>query len=175
MQTNVKDYRDIAPRVAAAWAPGRDASTRKTVFRGGFGIFYDRFALTNVLAEERYNGVVQQQYVITDPSFFPNVPAISSLAGNQSTQAIQQIDSHLRAPQLMQSAITVERQLPKRTTLAATYTNSHTLHVLRSRYQCSPAREWLVSISESRPNLSNDFVWNLQPESNDCKYEFESE
>ena len=32
----------------------------------------------------------------------------------------------------MQSAATLERQLPKNTTLALTYTNSHGLHILRS-------------------------------------------
>ena len=38
----------------------------------------------------------------------------------------------LRAPYLMQTAFTVERQLPRNTTLAITYTNSHGLHILRS-------------------------------------------
>ena len=57
---------------------------------------------------------------------------MSSLVGLQSAQVIQEVDAHLRAPYLMQAAFTAERQLPKNTTLALTYSNSHGLHELRS-------------------------------------------
>ncbi len=43
-QTNIHDWRDLAPRLAFAWAPGGGGQKRaKTVLRAGFGIFYDRF------------------------------------------------------------------------------------------------------------------------------------
>jgi len=133
-QTNIHDLRDWAPRIGLAWAPG--AGTRslrpKTVIRAGFGMFYDRFALANTLTAQRFNGVVQQQFVVTDPTFYPSIPAIASLAGSQSTQVVQEISAQLRAPYIMQSALSVERQLPANTTLAVTYTNSHGLHELRS-------------------------------------------
>lgn len=45
---------------------------------------------------------------------------------------IDEISSRLRAPYIVQSAATVERQLPHNTIIAVTYTNSHGLHVLRS-------------------------------------------
>ena len=133
VQTNISDHADIAPRVAFAWAPASAKNrTPKTVIRGGFGIFYDRFILANTLTALRYNGTVQQQYLITNPDTFPAVPAISSLNASRSPQAIQEVDAHLRAPSLMQSAATLERQLPRNSTLAITYTNSHGLHILRS-------------------------------------------
>jgi len=131
-QTVVHDLRDWAPRIGIAWAPGAAGSLQpKTVLRGGFGMFYDRLSVANILQAARYNGVVEQQYVVTNPSFYPAIPPSSAL-GNGNQQAIRELDSNLRAPYVMQSALTLERQLPKSTTLAVTYTNSHSLHVLRS-------------------------------------------
>ncbi len=132
-QTNIHDGRDFAPRVAFAWAPGAsNKAPSKTVIRGGFGMFYDRFALGNTLTADRFNGIVQQQYVVTNPDFFPDLPSLATLAGSRASQTIWEKDAHLRAPYIMQSAATLERQLPKNSTLALTYTNSHGLHVLRS-------------------------------------------
>lgn len=133
IQTNIHDRRDFAPRFGFAWAPRSAGRTHpKLVLRGGFGIFYDRFPLTDTITALRYNGVNQQQYVITNPDFYPNIPPISALAEFQSTQVIEEKDADLRAPYLMQSAFTAERQLARSTTLALTYTNTHGLHQLRS-------------------------------------------
>jgi hypothetical protein len=133
-QPDIHDRGDIAPRVGFAWAPGGHANNPrpKTVLRGGFGIFYDRFSLSNLLTAARYNGIVQQQYVVTNPDFFPNVPSPGALAGFQSQQVIQQLSPTLRSPYVLQSAATLERQLPKSTTVAVTYTNSRGFRELRS-------------------------------------------
>ena len=134
-QTNIHDWRDIAPRFGIAWAPGvaKGNSHAKTVIRAGFGTFYDRFSLSNTLTAERYDGDVQQQYVVTTPDFFPAIPPISVIAGFQTPQTIQRKSPALRAPYIMQSAVSVERQLPLNTTIAITYANSHGLHMLRSQ------------------------------------------
>ena len=64
--------------LAVAGRPGAKQNARpKTVLRAGFGMFYDRFALANTLAAKRFNGVVQQQYVVTNPDFFPIAMASS--------------------------------------------------------------------------------------------------
>ncbi|HWE52925.1 MAG TPA: carboxypeptidase regulatory-like domain-containing protein [Bryobacteraceae bacterium] len=134
-QTNVRAGKDFAPRVGIAWAPGATGNkTSKTVLRAGFGVFYDRFSLSNTLAADRYNGLVQQQYVIVNPTFFPNIPSLTTLAAlPTSTLSTREVDSHLQSPMLMQSAFTVERQLPKKSTLAVTYTNSHGIHEFISK------------------------------------------
>ena len=125
-QTNIHDWRDFAPRLAIAWAPGGTAKNPrpKTVLRAGFGIFYDRFVLGNILTARRYNGILQRQYVITNPDSFPSLPSLNGI------QIIDALSSNLRAPYTMQSSVTLERQLPWNTTLAVTYTNSHGLHQL---------------------------------------------
>ncbi len=70
--------------------------------------------------------------MVTNPDFFPAVPAIPVIAGFQAPQTIQQISPTIRAPYIIQSAVSVERQLPRNTTLAITYANAHGLHLLRS-------------------------------------------
>src|SRR5262249_40692640 len=134
-QTNIHDWRDVAPRIGGAWAPGTggENSRPKSVVRAGVGGFYDRFVLSDNLTALRYNGIVQQQFVVANPDFFPTIPALSTLAGFQPTQTIQQISATLRAPYIMQSAVSFERQLPFNTTVAVTYANSHGLHLLRSQ------------------------------------------
>lgn len=125
-QTNIHDWLDFAPRVGVAWAPAgnRAGANPKTVLRAGFGMFYQRLDIASVLASERFNGLVQQQYVVTNPDFFPSIPAVSSLPlGSQ--QATEKLSPNLRAPYLMETAVSIEHQLPAHTTLALTYVNSH--------------------------------------------------
>src|SRR5206468_11994045 len=43
------------------------------------------------------------------------------------------VNSNLVAPTFYQSMVSLERQLPRNTTVAVTFANSHGLHVLRSR------------------------------------------
>jgi hypothetical protein len=85
----------------------------------------------------RYNGAVQQQYVVSNPDFFPTIPALSSFSGGASSSTIQ-TNPILRAPYLMQSALGLERQLPLKTTIAVTYANSHGLHQFRSQDMNAP-------------------------------------
>ena len=129
-QTNLHDRRDFGPRFGFAWAPafGKRNAAPKTVIRAGFGIFYQRFDIVNLLTAERYSGSKQQQYVVTNPDFFPSIPPISSLARFGSQKTTEQLSSHLRAPYLLESAIAIERQLPAHTTAVVTYVNSHGVH-----------------------------------------------
>ena len=142
-QTNIHDWHDFAPRLGIAWAPGaKGGRNGKTVIRGGYGLFYDRFSDNYTLQAIRFNGVNQQQYILQNPSLLVPVegstvknpvPSIGSLGAQQLPQTIRQVDQNLRAPNVMQGALGVERQLPYNTTLAVTFTNSHAIHLLRTR------------------------------------------
>ena len=141
-QNNISDHADFAPRIAFAWGIGGSGRSRtpKTVIRGGFGMFYDRFTETYTLQAERQNGVSQLVYQVTNPSFFCPlapapcpVPSIASLGVQAQQPSIREVDSGLRSPYIMQAVATLERQLPKNTTLSMTYTNSRGVHELRSR------------------------------------------
>jgi len=133
-QNNLGHHADIAPRVGFAWGFGKGKSRQPlTVLRAGAGIFYDRFSESLTLQARRLDGVTQQQFLIPFPDFYPDVPPLETLTGNETPQTIRKVDSNLCAPYVVQTAIGLERQLPKNITIAITYTNSHGVHTLRSR------------------------------------------
>jgi hypothetical protein len=133
-QNNLSDHASIAPRVGFAWGIGKGQSRQpRTVLRAGAGIFYDRLSEGLTLQARRLNGITQQQFLISFPDFYPDVPSLESLTENQVPQAVRRVDSNLGAPYVVQTAIGLERQLPKNISIAITYMNSHGVHTLRSR------------------------------------------
>jgi hypothetical protein len=95
------------------------------VLRAGWGIFYDRFTNDLVLQAERQNGVLQQEYIVTNPSFYPNIPPVSTLQSSDTgVPTIYRIQPNLHAPYTMQTAITLERQLSKFVNMTLSYVNS---------------------------------------------------
>jgi len=92
-----------ASQVDAGLFVGDDWRVRHNVtlslgVRYGFGMFYSRFDISNTETAERCNGIVQQEYIVNNPNFFPNVPSIASLTAFPSASTIQEVSSTLRAP-----------------------------------------------------------------------------
>ena len=129
-QNAIHDHADLAPRLGFAWGIGGGGkSAPKTVLRGGFGLFYDRFTNTLVLNADRLNGVTQQQYIVDNPTYTLPPPVPTSSA---TPQAIYQISPNLHAPYIMQSAFSLERQVTKIANVTLTYLNSRGVHQLLS-------------------------------------------
>ncbi|MGB0007315.1 MAG: carboxypeptidase regulatory-like domain-containing protein [Candidatus Sulfotelmatobacter sp.] len=124
-QTGIQDHADWAPRFGFAWGVGGRSAPPKVVLRGGFGIFYERFMEEQILEAERLNGITQEQFVIDNPTC-PSLTDFSSCTGAvvPATPTTYQISPRLHAPYTMQTAISVERQLTKVSTLNVTYLNS---------------------------------------------------
>lgn len=147
-QNNINSKFNFAPRAAFAWSPDAGAQRRqlRTVIRGGFGIFYDRFNDTLLSQTERFNGTNQQQFVVTTNSpggatilgLFPNVPTIEQLTAFAVPQTIRQMAEDISTPYTLQTSFGVERQLPYRTTLSVNFVNANTRSVLRSRNVNAP-------------------------------------
>jgi len=130
-QTDIHDHTDLAPRLGFAWGVGGRSAPPKVVIRGGAGIFYDRFPSGQILQAERFNGIAEQQFIISQPTCFPGLDqplSLSSLsscgAATSGKSAIYQISPSLYAPYTLQSAVSVERQLSKAATVSVTYLNS---------------------------------------------------
>jgi len=130
-QDNIDSNFNFAPRIGFAWQPGGPQS--KTVLRGGFGIFYDRISENLTMTALRLNGINQQQFTVQDPDFFPNIPTVDQLLAFSTPGTVYRLQEGIRTPYTMQSVMSVERQLPHNFTVAASYINVRTLHVLRTR------------------------------------------
>ncbi len=122
-QNDIHDRADWAPRIGFAWGVGGKSAPPKVVIRGGFGIFYDRFQSEQILQAERVNGVVQQQFVIDNPTCFP-VATNCDLSATVATPTVYQVSPRLHAPYTLQTAVSVERQVTKSATVSVTYLNS---------------------------------------------------
>jgi len=146
-QTNIQDLRDFAPRVGIAWAPPtKNGVAPKTVLRFGSGVFYGRVGTSVIQQALRFNGVTQQQYVIQNPLFYPVVPPVAQLqsAVDQQTRTSYTLDPRLRAAASGIAAFTIERELPWKTSVSATYFVQRMIHHLQ-----------LVNINSPLPGTYN--------------------
>ena len=159
-QNRINDHADFGPRISFAWALGGGNKPAKTVIRGGYGWFFDRFQSTYVLQAIRQNGINQQQFVIKNPA-----PGETSLpAASDAAPTTYSISPSLRAPTNMQTAIGVEHRFGKNITLSTTYINSRGLHQLYSDNINAflPGTYDIVTGTGVRPNGINENLYQYQ-------------
>ena len=150
-QTNIGSKFNFAPRLAFAWSPGAANSTKPPtmVIRAGGGVFYNRFSEASTLQANRYNGVNQQQFFVSEvPLYdengqfvqptaspldaFPNVPSVNTLTG-LNEQITWRVADDLQAPVVYMGGTQVERQLPYKFTMFAGLFMMRIQHVIRAR------------------------------------------
>lgn len=146
-QNQIHDHADWAPRIGVAWGLGGDGKAApKTVLRGGFGIFYDRFGYNLIEQATLLNGVTQQKAVVENPNFFSTDPqqwpSFNTLTAQGSPTAYQ-ISATLRSPYTIQAAGSIERQVTKAATVSVTYLNSRGEHAFYLNNVNAPA-PWLA-------------------------------
>lgn len=185
-QTNLSDNMNFAPRFSFAWSPGAGGNNQpKTVFRGGFGIFYDRISENLTLQAQRFNGTSQLNLVVNsldpdparraaalallDQAVFTvdgvtNAPtAAQILAALPQSNTIRVISPELQAPYIMQTALGIERQLPNRATLSVFYIGSRTLHAMRMRNINAPiCPEQINCLNAPRPNPAAGNIYQYE-------------
>ncbi|MGH9605190.1 MAG: carboxypeptidase regulatory-like domain-containing protein [Terracidiphilus sp.] len=179
-QNHTGDHADWAPRVAFAYALDghKKGAQPKTVLRGGFGMFYDRFGVGNLMSlEELNNGPnSQKQYVINDPTCFTNTslsPNFLASCGSATANPpqIYQISPTYRSPDSEIFSTSLEHQLTKAATLTFTYVHSYGVHQLVTRdsnaylpgtYSCDSSGA--CTASQPRPDPSLGIVHQYDPE-----------
>ena len=140
-KTEQPPAKDAAPAAAPAAAAGAAAakpkppSQPKTVIRGGFGIFYNRISEDLSLQAARYNGINQQQFVVTDPAvlnLFPAIPPVTLLTAFAQPQTRRELAAALAPPASFRGSFSLERLLPRKVKLTLTYSHSNSLHTTRT-------------------------------------------
>jgi Carboxypeptidase regulatory-like domain len=147
-QSGIADKNDWAPRLSFAYGLGNSNKPPKTVIRGGYGFFYDRFDLDAILQADRLNANANsplREAVIQNPTCYnPNsitaadLPACEEAGSTSSKAAVYQIAPTLHAPVNEQAAGSIERQLTKGSTVALTYLYSLGQHQLITRNANAP-------------------------------------
>ena len=138
-ETHVHDLTDFGPRFAIAWSPKTaNGATPKIVVRAGAGLFYQRPGTGFLLQAAHFNGVNQQQFIINDPTFFPNVPPPASFETGQQPITTWHFDAGDHVPRAFISVLTLERQLPGKTTVSGNWVHAHGTHFITTVNVNSP-------------------------------------
>jgi carboxypeptidase family protein len=127
-QNYISNPRNFAPRVSFALAPSR---SRKIVFRGGAGIFYETTGQAAIADMLRFNGQTLRQIVLSNPTY-PNPFTVDAVA-QTLPNAIVRFAPDLRLPYDLHYSFSVETQLQKSTIFTATYSGIRGFDLFRSR------------------------------------------
>jgi hypothetical protein len=130
-QNYLTDHHDFAPRVSVRYGVGRAGSTPKTVLNTGFGIFYDRYQLGNIITTLESNGLNQLQTQIIgavpngcSPQDLGACTGGTSSAGNKTVSA----SPNLRTPYTLHYAVGVDQQLFRGATVSVNYVIANGVH-----------------------------------------------
>lgn len=148
-QNHITDHNDWAPRVSMAYAldGGKNNKKTKTVLRGGYGLFYDRFQSNNLLTINRAN--IQNRIVVNNPTCGSttssgtqatsldqiDLSSCTSTIGSSTTSVPvkYEVAPHFHSPYTGQAGVGLERQLTAGTSLTLTYLHSFGVHQLVTR------------------------------------------
>jgi carboxypeptidase family protein len=145
-QSNLDYHKNLAPRTALAFAPGKG----ETVIRAGGGLFYDR--LPDVMQQQSllYDGIHILQVVVPNPAYpVPFPPGQIQFA----TPSVIHIAPGIRTPCLFQANLGIDRKLGKgRNYLTLDYTTVRGFRLYRMRNINAPL---LATGQRPNPNFIN--------------------
>ncbi|MFN7943969.1 MAG: TonB-dependent receptor [Blastocatellia bacterium] len=147
-QSNLKDRNNFAPRMAVAWG----LKDRRTVIRGGAGIFYERLPESVTQRSLLLDGSRIRELVITGPAY-PD-PFGSGLATLPPPALVRRADD-LRAPYLTQAGVSIEREVWRNSQLSVEYQTLRGVRLLRSRNVNAPLPGSIGAGRRPDPTMGN--------------------
>jgi hypothetical protein len=141
-QNHISDHNDWAPRASLAYAlDGGKGKQAKTVLRAGYGFFYDRLPVNNLLNINHLN--TQNKIVLANPTCTNSAASLDQIDlnvvdptncqsnGNAAGTPVKyRVAPSFHAPYTGQAGVGLERQLTKGTSLTLTYLHSFGPHQL---------------------------------------------
>lgn len=129
MQQHVSRQMNLAPRVSLSWHLDADGVNAIEAYSG---VFYSRVEPGIRFDATRLNGVLQQERVVQNPSFFPVVPTLGS-AATLVPAAQHTVSPDVRMPHDIVGQVSYERRLPHGVLAVAALNMERGRHLLRSR------------------------------------------
>ncbi|MCU1225463.1 MAG: hypothetical protein JWQ42_3556 [Edaphobacter sp.] len=153
-QTYIETSHNFGPRVSLAYSPEKD---RKTVYRAGYGTFYDRSGARPISEVKRFNGETVRSITILNPTYGRLIPpgqTIATLPTDLTTFA-----PNITMPLLNFFSIGIDRQIAKGASLSISYRGNIGIDLFRSLDVNAPLDPGSSSL---RPNPSLGFVRQVQ-------------
>ncbi len=150
VQTNISDHNNLDPRMGFAYQ-----ISPTIALRGGAGIFHQRLNENTVADLLRLDGTRQQQIVVRNPSFFPEVPPdLTSTSRGSTPPSIRVRAADLATPYNINTQISLEKSLPAGIGLTFSWDSARGVHLYRSRNLNAPPPGTLTPIDPTKGNIN---------------------